>query len=158
METFEQVFAFFERIAICLSPIIVGYFSLVASRNEKNTKKFIESQAKLQAAEKKIADQEKEELDAKFKTITDAVATISDKVGKIETKLEHLANMKVQVDNLMELSNANFEFCTSLSMVIKSIGNALDASEVISSEGIKEALNVHTSREYKLISDVCKIQ
>ena len=146
-----------ERIIICLSPIIVAWFGFQANKNEKQTKKYFESQEALKAANDALKAKEKQELQAHFDKVDNAIKDLSNEVKNMQTSLSKLTEIDNMMTNLVTMSNNNFQYCTSLSTVISSIGHALESSDVIESGKIGEEIAAHEERERKLINNVCKI-
>lgn len=152
-----EFFDYLERIIVCLSPIVIAWFGLRASRNEKQTKKYISAQEELRQANEKLKAKEKEELQAHFDKIDTSISSLADQVSKLETAIGKISEIDKVMTNLVTMSNVNFEFCTSLSAVISSIGNALDSSDAIVSGSLQTDLAEHQKRERELVNKVCKI-
>lgn len=147
----------FQIILGCISPIIIAWFGYCASKNEKQTKKYIESQEELKKANNKLKDKENEELQKHFTSIENSIQSLADQVSKLEKSINTISEIDRRLDGLVEMSNINFEFCTSLSSVISSIGNALDSSNVIDSGTLQIDIAAHKAKADALVNQAVKI-
>lgn len=150
-------FEYFERIVLCLSPIIIAWYGYQSSKSEKQTKKYIESQEELKKANEKLKQKEKEEMQEHFDKIDSSITSLSKQVESLNKSIGKISEIDKRIDNLVKMSNVNFEFCTSLSAVISSIGNALDSSDAIESGTLRDDLTAHQNRERDLMNRVHKI-
>ncbi len=148
---------YFEKIVTCCSPIVIAWFGIVAARNEKQTKNYIEAQEKVKKANDALKAKEKEELQAHFDKLDKSIGALRDQVNNLEASIGKISEMDKRLNNLVEMSSINFEFCQSLSTVISSIGNALDSSDAIESGTLKKDLGTHLQTERSLASKMCKI-
>ena len=152
-----EFFDYFERIMICISPIVVAIFAYKSSSNEKQTKKYMEAQEELKKANASIQQKEQENLEKRLKNIDDAIRQINNKINGIDAKMGEITLIDKRIDNLITMSNANFEFCTSLSAVITSIGDALDNDERMDTKKLRSDIEKHKETEREIIKKVCKI-
>lgn len=155
--TADVIFDYIVKAITCCSPIIIAWFGFVSARNEKQTKKYIESQESLKKANDKLKEKEKEELQAHFAKLEKSIGSLTTQVSNLEKSVGKISEIDKTINNLVEMSNINFEFCQSLSAVISSIGNALDSSDAIESGTLRNDLSEHQKRERNLVSKVCKI-
>jgi TolA-binding protein len=154
METF---FNYFQAIVACVTPIIVAWFAYKAAKSEKQTKKYMEMQKEVETLNNSIKAKEKEEMKSQFENINSSISKLSQKMNEIEKRMQNFSNLDKKLENIIEISNSNFEFCSSLSSVITSIGNALDASDIIPTDQLRNDLRTHQENERKIINRVCKI-
>ena len=153
MEFFDLI----DRFIVCCSPIIIAWFGFKASKNEKQTKRYMAVQEELRLANEKLKEKEKEELQEHFDKIDSSISSLATQVQKLEKSMNKISEIDKVMTNLVTMSNVNFEFCTSLSAVISSIGNALDSSDAIVSGSLQTDLAEHQKRERALVQKVCKI-
>lgn len=150
-------FDYFERFVICMSPIIIAWSGIQSNKNRKQQEKYIKTQEDLKNANDKIKAKEKQELQEHFDKLDTSISTLTQKVEKLEQSIEKIAEIDKRINSLVEMSNINFEFCTSLSAVITSIGNALESSDAIESGTLLSDLTAHKKNELGLIGRMCKI-
>ncbi len=150
-------FDYLERFVVCISPIIIAWFGYRANKNEKQTKKYMEAQEELKKANEELKNKESEELQHHLNKLDKSINDLTTKVNRLDSSISSIGEIDTRLNNLVEMSNANFEFCSSLSTVISSIGNALDSSDVIESGNLKHDLAEHQKTERALISKVCRI-
>ena len=153
----EVFFDYFVRFMTCISPIVVGWFGIQANRNSKKQAEYIQAQEDLKAANEELKVKEKKELEEHFKKIDGSITKLTKQVAKLETSIGKISEIDKRINNLVEMSNINFEFCTSLSAVISSIGNALDSSDAIESGTLQADLAEHKKHETALLNRMCKI-
>ena len=153
----EAFFDYLERIVVCISPIVIAWFGYRASKNEKQTKKYIETQEELKRANDTLKKKEKDELQAHLDKLDESIGTLTLEINGLKKSINGISEIDKRLNNLVEMSNVNFEFCTSLSTVISSIGNALDSTDVIESGNLRNDLSDHQKKEHELIAKVCKI-
>lgn len=152
--TFLEIF---QIIMTCISPIIIAWFGYSASKNEKQTKKYMESQEQLKQANDKLKDKEKKELQEHFNKLDNSITSLKNQVNKLEASISKISEIDKRIEGLVEMSNVNFEFCNSLSAVISSIGNALDSSDVINSETLQNDIATHKAKAEALVNRAVKI-
>lgn len=153
----DNYLAYFEIIMTFLSGIIIAWFGYQANKNEKQTKKYLESQEELKQTQQKLKDKENEELQKHFDKLDNSISSLSVQVENLEKSMSKISEIDKRIDNLVEMSTVNFEFCTSLSAVISSIGNALDSSEVIDSGTLQNDIAIHKKKEQELVNKAVKI-
>lgn len=147
----------FQIIMTCISPIIIAWFGYSANKNEKQTKKYMESQEQLKQANNKLKDKEKKELQAHFTKLDNSIASLTNQVKNLETSISKISEIDKRIEGLVEMSNVNFEFCNSLSSVISSIGNALDSSDMIDSGTLQKDIAAHKIKAEDLVNRAVKI-
>ena len=132
----------------------MGYHS---SKNEKQTRKYLESQEELKKANAKIKAKEKEEMQEHFDKLDNSINSLKNQVKQLEASINKISAIDKRIDGLVEMSNVNFEFCNSLSSVISSIGNALDSSDIIDSGTLQKDINAHKKKAEELVNRAVKI-
>ena len=152
--TFLEVF---QIVMTCVSPVIIAWFGYSANKNEKQTKKYMESQEALKKANTALKEKEKEELQAHLDKIDNSINSLTKQVQNLEKSISSISEINKRIDGLVEMSNVNFEFCNSLSAVISSIGNALDSSDVIDSGTLQTDLATHKKKAEELVNRAVKI-
>lgn len=152
-----EILELFERLMVCISPFFIAWMGYRSSKSEKQLKKYMESHEELKRVNAEIKEKEKKELQEHLSKIDDSISSLTKTVNTLEGKVDKIGAIDKQLERLVDMSNANLEFCQSLSSVISSIGNALDSSEVIPSGALREELNAHKKRERELLQKVFKI-
>ena len=152
-----EAFEIFERLMICLSPFFIAWMSYRSSQNEKQMKKYMESHEELKRISAELKEKEQKELQEHLSKIDKSIASLTKTVNTLEDKVDKIGAIDKQLERIVDMSNADLEFCQSLSSVISSIGNALDSSEVIPSGALREDLKAHKKREQELLNKVFKI-
>jgi len=153
----ETFFTYFERFVICMSPIIIAWYGAQAKKNNDQQKKYMKAQQELKDANDLLKVKEKKELQDHFTKLDNNIASLTTQVKNLEKSISKISEIDKRIDSLVEMSNINFEFCTSLSAVISSIGNALDSSDAIESGTLQTDLAAHKQQELALIGRMCKI-
>lgn len=153
----ENIFGYLEKFLTCASPIIVAWFAYRANRSEKQTKKYLEAQEALKTANNTLKERDDKEVQRQFQEITDLTGTILKKFDDVDAQLKNISILDKKIENLIEISNLNFEFCTSLSVIISSIGSALDKSNNFKDSDLSADLKQHRIREQEIVNKVCKI-
>lgn len=152
-----MLFDYLERFIVCLSPIIIAWFGYRANKNEKQTKKYLEAQKQTEEANKKVKEMEKADMDRHFSNIDSSISSISAQLRTMEDSIHEIKDLKTRIDNVIELSNINFEFCTSLSSVISSIGRSLANVDGIDEDRLNNVIEKNESIETELVKRVHKI-
>ena len=140
-----------------VSTIIVAWFGLQSSKSQKDQAKYLKAQEDLKKANDEMKVKEKEELQEHFNKLEGSIDSLTTQVKNLEKSIGKISEIDKRLNNLVEMSNVNFEFCTSLSAVISSIGNALDSSDAIESGTLQHDLLEHKKHETALINRMCKI-
>ena len=111
----------FTTLVTCLSPIIVAYFGYITTRQQKQTKEFIELQTKYNEQNEAMKKQEIEEQKR-------AIQSIKESVDKLQKQIDRMDINQInnQLDNILELTHINFEYSQSLSQVICAIGDCIE--------------------------------
>lgn len=151
------LFDYFERLMICFTPIAVAWFGLRASKNEKQTKKYMESQQQLKEANDKLAAKEKEDLQKKLDSIGSSVEAMQKQIDGLEGKIASISIMDQKIGQLVGLTNINHEFSLSLSQLVLAIGDSLDSSVGINSGSLKTEIERHKNTERELSARTGKI-
>ena len=145
-------------IITCLSPIIVAYFGYISTKQQKQTKEFIDLQSKFNNLNEQ---NKKKEVEAQKK----AIEGIQQSITELQTQMNELkstVNIKGindQLKDIIEISHINFEYSQSLSQVICAIGDCIDNSQVdkTSAAGFKKELDRHKSAEREFVNRIIKI-
>ena len=150
-------FEIFERIMVCVSPILIALIGLQGSRQEKKTKELVEATTKLNDLKKENEQKEKAALDEHFKKLDSSLEKLSEKVDKLDMRVESLATMETKLNGLIQLSSSSIQLCQSLSSIMSSVGDALDSTDIINSGDLKEELRKHREKENAITQQVMKI-
>ena len=142
---------------ICLTPIIVAWIGLMNSRSQKKTKEILEAQKRVEEAKAEIDRRDKAELNKKFDMITNSITDLKAQFSRMDKTVSDLSSIGTKISGLIELSSANLELCQSLSMIVSSIGDALDSTDGIDSGDLKEQLHEHRKKEQALTQKITKI-
>ena len=149
----------------CISPIIVAYFGYIATRQQKQTKEFIELQTKYNQQNEAMKKQEAEEQKQAIKSIKDSVDQLQHQFNELNGKFNSLdqrmdiSRINDQLNNILELSHVNFEYSQSLSEVICAIGDCIETANVgkPQAERFQKELERHNEDERKFVSRILKI-
>ena len=149
----------------CISPIIVAYFGYIATRQQKQTKEFIELQTKYNQQNEAMKKQEAEEQKQAIKSIKDSVDQLQHQFNELNGKFNSLdqrmniSQINDQLNNILELSHVNFEYSQSLSEVICAIGDCIETANVgkPQAERFQKELERHKEDERKFVSRILKI-
>lgn len=149
----------------CISPIIVAYFGYIATRQQKQTKEFIELQTKYNQQNEAMKKQEAEEQKQAIKSIKDSVDQLQHQFNELNGKFNSLdqrmdiSRINDQLNNILELSHVNFEYSQSLSEVICAIGDCIETANVgkPQAERFQKELERHKEDERKFVSRILKI-
>lgn len=152
-----SMFDYFERLMICLSPLAVAWLGVQSSRNEKQTKKYMESQQQLKEANDKLEAKNREEIQRKLDSLGSTMESMKQQIEGLESKVASLTIMDQKIERLVEMSNVNHEFCLSLSQLVSAIGNALDSSTGINSGNLPVEMQRHQNLERQLATRTGKI-
>ena len=140
-----------------ITPIVVAWLGYVATKNEKQTKKYIEAQEELKKANAIIKSKELEEMQKHFEKLDKSICQLAKQVNILEESIDKVSEIDRRIDGLITMSNVDFEFCNSLSSIITSIGNALDSSDVIDSGTLQQDLINHRKKTEELVNKAVKI-
>ena len=149
----------------CISPIIVAYFGYIATRQQKQTKEFIELQTKYNQQNEAMKKQEAEEQKQAIKSIKDSVDQLQHQFNELNGKFNSLdqrmdiSRINDQLNNILELSHVNFEYSQSLSEVICAIGDCIETANVgkPQAERFQKGLERRKEDERKFVSRILKI-
>ena len=155
----EQTTAFehLKDLITCVSPIIIALFAYWSSRNEKQTKEYLEIQKKHQDLLDEEAKKDRKSIDDHFNKIDERLCNVNSQVTKLNKSIEEIEDLSKKINGLVSLSNINFEFCTSLSHMISAIGTSLDSSAVIDSVNLKSELSEFNKKQSEYSSRAVKI-
>ena len=138
----------------CLSPIIVAYFGYMTTRQQKQTKEFIELQTKYNQQNENLKKQEIEEQKKAIAEIKSSVDKLQDQINKMD--IEHI---NTQLGNIIQLSHINFEYSQSLSQVICAIGDCIENAHIeeAPTARFQQELARHQKDEREFASRILKI-
>lgn len=145
-------------VITCLSPIIVAYFGYIATKQQKQTKEFIDLQTKYntqnEALKKKEMEDQKQSIDAIRKSVADLQKQIIDLKQQVD-----LSKINDQLENIINISQVNFEYSQSLSQVICAIGDCIESAHVgeAQTKKFKTELERHQSEERKFVNRIFKV-
>ena len=143
----------------CLSPIIVAYFGYITTRQQKQTKEFIELQTKYNEQNESMKKQEIEDQKKAIKAIKESVEKLQHQFDELNGKFTSFEQINNQLEDILELSHVNFEYSQSLSEVICAIGDCIESANVSQDEVNKfqKELERHKEEERKFVSRILKI-
>ena len=143
----------------CLSPIIVAYFGYITTRQQKQTKEFIELQTKYNEQNESMKKQEIEDQKKAIKAIKDSVEKLQQQFDELNGKFTSFEQINNQLEDILELSHVNFEYSQSLSEVICAIGDCIESANVSQDKVNKfqKELERHKEEERKFVSRILKI-
>lgn len=145
-------------IITCLSPIIVAYFGYISTKQQKQTKEFIDLQTKFnnlnEQNKKKEAESQKKAIEGIQESITELQKQMNDLKSTVDTK-----RINAQLKDIIEMSHINFEYSQSLSQVICAIGDCIDNSQIdgTAAADFKKELDRHKNTEREIMNRIVKI-
>lgn len=147
------------KFVTCLSPIIVAYFGYITSRQQKQTKEFIELQTKYNEQNERMKKQEVEEQKRAISAIKESVEKLQHQFDELNGKITNFEQINNQLDDILELSHVNFEYSQSLSEVICAIGDCIESANVSQDKVNKfqKELERHKEEERKFVSRIFKV-
>lgn len=145
-------------IITCLSPIIVAYFGYITTRQQKQTKEFIDLQTKYNAQNEALKNRELEEQKAAIASIQASVKSLESQMGDLQQAVD-LDKINRQLENILEISHINFEYSQSLSQVICTIGDCIESAQINDAQAtrFKGELERHQSEERNYANRIFKI-
>lgn len=143
-----MAFEIISSLITCISPIIVAYFGYIATKQQKQTKEFIDLQTKYNAQNETIKKQEAEAQKKLVTEIQDSVNKLREQVKTLEDKFD-IQRINDRLEDIIDISQVNFEYSQSLSSVICAIGDCVDnsVSDPTVANKFKNELNAHQARE-----------
>lgn len=145
-----------SSLITCISPIIVAYFGYIATKQQKQTKEFIDLQTKYNAQNDSI---KKQEIDAQKKSISEiqnSIKVLRDQMIKLEQKVD-MDRINSRLEDIIDISQVNFEYSQSLSSVICAIGDCVDSAvEPEIANKFKAELNAHQIREREFTNRILR--
>ena len=143
----------------CLSPIIVAYFGYITTRQQKQTKEFMERQTKYKEQNESMKKQEIEDQKKAIKAIKESVEKLQHQFDELNGKFTSFEQINNQLEDILELSHVNFEYSQSLSEVICAIGDCIESANVSQDKVNKfqKELERHKEEERKFVSRILKI-
>ena len=145
-------------VITCLSPIIVAYFGYITTKQQKQTKEFIDLQTKFNSVNEENKRKEAEEQKKLIESIQKSVSDLQRQVGDMKNEM-NIDNINKQLENIIEISHVNFEYSQSLSQVICAIGDCIDSSTVSeeSAKAFKTQLDEHQKNEREFTNRIFKV-
>lgn len=145
-----------SSLITCISPIIVAYFGYIATKQQKQTKEFIDLQTKYNAQNDSI---KKQEIDAQKKSISEiqnSIKVLRDQMIKLEQKVD-MDRINSRLEDIIDISQVNFEYSQSLSSVICAIGDCVDSAvEPEIANKFKAELSAHQIREREFTNRILR--
>lgn len=149
-------FDYLERLIICITPFIVGYFSWRTAVSQKKTKEFMELQAKYNTQQEEIKKSEAERQNQVIERMSQDIDSLRDQVDTLQKSLS-LDSIKSQLSDVIELSNINFNYSQSLSQVICAIGDCIDKAAIGDTGSVAAELAKHKAQEREITNRLLKI-
>lgn len=146
-------------VITCLSPIIVAYFGYISTKQQKQTKEFIDLQTKFNTMNEQTKKKEAEEQKAAIEGIQKSVAELQKQINTLKSSVDNLNGINSQLKDIMEISHINFEYSQSLSQVICAIGDCIDSASVDndSANKFQSELDRHKNEEREYVNRILKI-
>ncbi len=145
-------------IITCLSPIIVAYFGYITTRQQKQTKEFIDLQTRFNAQNDVLKNRELEDQKAAIESIQESVKSLTTQMSDLQQTVD-LNKIDRQLENILEISHVNFEYSQSLSQVICAIGDCIESAQINDAQAnrFKDELERHQSEERKYVNRIFKV-
>ncbi len=144
-------------VITCLSPIIVAYFGYMSSKQQKQTKEFIELQTKYNQMNESNKKKELEDQKNAIAGIQQSVKDLQDQMNDLKMSI-NIDDINIKLKDIIEISQVNFEYSQSLSQVICAIGDCIDGSNVDkdAAKSFKHELNKHQENEREYVQRIFK--
>lgn len=145
-------------IITCLSPIIVAYFGFITSKQQKQTKEFIDLQTRYNAQNAELKKQEIEEQKKAIKSIQNTVEMLQSQVSSLQSDVD-MSKIDTQLENIIEISHVNFEYSQSLSQLICAIGDCIESAQISDAQTnkFKSELEKHQKEERSFVNRIFKV-
>lgn len=144
-------------VITCLSPIIVAYFGYMSSKQQKQTKEFIELQTKYNTMNEANKKKELEDQKKAIAGIQQSVKDLQNQMNDLKKSM-NIDDINMKLKDIIEISQVNFEYSQSLSQVICAIGDCIDGSNVDkdAAKSFKHELNKHQENEREYVQRIFK--
>jgi len=151
-------FDYFERAIICITPIIVAWFSWRSAVTQKKTKELVELQAKYNAKEKEIQKNEKDEQKQNIAKLSEDMCKVKEQIDQLSQTL-NLEELHKQLSKISAISKINYDYSQSLSQVICAIGKCIEVTdpEGKSAQEVASVLAAHQQKEMAINKDLYNI-
>lgn len=134
-------------VITCLSPIIVAYFGYITTKQQKQTKEFIDLQTRYNNQNAEIKKQEAEAQKKSIEDIQQSVKDLQIQLNSLESKFD-IKKINDRLEDIIDISQVNFEYSQSLSSVICAIGDCVDRTvDSDTAKKFNEELKAHQARE-----------
>lgn len=142
----------------CLSPIIVAYFGYITTRQQKQTKEFIELQTKYNQQNEQMKKQEMEEQQKAIKEIQASVAKLQEQFVALDKRM-NIDEINDRLNNILELSHINYEYSQSLSQVICAIGDCIESTHANDphTNRVSREMERHQEEEKRISARIFKV-
>lgn len=146
-------------VITCLSPIIVAYFGYISTKQQKQTKEFIDLQTKFNTMNEQNKKKEAEEQKKAIEGIQKSIGELQTQINTLKKSVDNLDGINTQLKDIMEISHINFEYSQSLSQVICAIGDCIDSASVDndSANKFQSELDRHKNEEREYVNRILKI-
>lgn len=146
-------------VITCLSPIIVAYFGYISTKQQKQTKEFIDLQTKFNTMNEQNKKKEAEEQKKAIEGIQKSINELQTQINTLKKSVDSLDGINTQLKDIMEISHINFEYSQSLSQVICAIGDCIDSASVDndSANKFQSELDRHKNEEREYVNRILKI-
>ena len=156
-EVYFKMLEVIMAVITCLSPIIVAYFGYMSSKQQKQTKEFIELQTKYNQMNESNKKKELEDQKNAIAGIQQSVKDLQDQMNDLKMSI-NIDDINIKLKDIIEISQVNFEYSQSLSQVICAIGDCIDGSNVDkdAAKSFKHELNKHQENEREYVQRIFK--
>ena len=103
-------------IITCLSPIIVAYFGYISTKQQKQTKEFIDLQTKFNNLNEQNKKKEVEAQKKGIEGIQQSITELQTQMNELKSTV-NIKGINDQLKDIIEISHINFEYSQSLSQV-----------------------------------------
>lgn len=152
----EEFTAIFERLVMCLSPIICAWMSYRSSVSQKKTKEFMDLQAKYNEQTEQIR---KSEAEAQKKAIADMHTDIDNLRTQVKELSDSLsiASISERLQDLIQISKINFDYSTSMSQLISAVGDCIETGSPEDIATMRKDVARHKQFEHAMASELLKL-
>lgn len=153
---FEFIFDHFMTFITIITPLAVGYLTYRSTRQEKQSKQYMELLKRNKELEKKEADREKKQTLDQIKELSESIETLKNEVKELKEEIDMKA-ITIQLSKLQHLNEINIEYVQSLSKVVTTLSEEALKSENVNEKRLQSVIDDHEDTETKIMKDIYKI-
>lgn len=148
-----------------ITTIIVAALGLSQSKKTKESEKYRKLREQIETQEKEAAEKKEQENIERLETIEKSISGMKSDIDELKINVRNLTNTDLtqienQLSNLHTLQADNFSYIQSLSNVVLTMGESLNASDAIDvkdKDKMKEMIDRHRAAEQEISKKLYKI-